>query len=328
MSFSGKVKEELGKQISQARHCQLAEFAALFLLCGKVKKRSQEKISLEIHTENLTVVKKSYILLKMAFDTSIEIRIRNHSRGSYTPTYFLVIQDQTAVMQILKAVKLLDETGNRWGDFTGIPHRLVQNTCCKRAYLRGLFMAAGSVTNPKKGYHLEIAVASERLCRQLQEMVVSFGIEAKIVERKKYYVLYIKEGSLIVDFLNVMEAHLALMEFENVRILKDVRNSVNRQVNCETANIHKTVTAAARQMEDIRYIERRKGFRQLNDGLREIAELRLDYPDSSLAELGQMLSRPLGKSGVNHRLRKLSNIAEGLREQQALLPDPKEDERS
>lgn len=328
MSFSAKVKEELGRQVSLARHCQLAEFAALFLLCGKVKKSSREKISLEIHTENLTVVKKSYILLKMAFDTSIEIRIRNHSLGSYTPTYFLVIQDQAAVMQILKAVKLLDETGNRWGDFSGIPHRLVQNTCCKRAFLRGVFMVAGSVTNPKKGYHLEIAVTSEGLCRQLQEMVLSFGIEAKIVERKKYYVLYVKEGSLIVDFLNVMEAHLALMEFENVRILKDVRNSVNRQVNCETANINKTVTAAARQIEDIRYIERRKGFRQLNDGLREIAELRLDYPDSSLAELGQMLSKPLGKSGVNHRLRKLSNIADGLRKQQALFPDPKEDERS
>ncbi|MDE6567545.1 MAG: DNA-binding protein WhiA [Lachnospiraceae bacterium] len=328
MSFSGKVKEELGKQISSARHCQLAEFAALFLLCGKVKKRSKEKISLEIQTENLTVAKKSYILLRMAFDTSIEIRIRNHSLRSYTPTYFLVIRDQAAVMQILKAVKLLDETENRWGDFSGIPYRLVQNTCCKRAYLRGVFMVAGSVTNPKKGYHLEIAVVSEHLCRQLQEMVLSFGIEAKIVERKKYYVLYVKEGSLIVDFLNVMEAHLALMEFENVRILKDVRNSVNRQVNCETANINKTVTAAARQIEDIRYIERRKGFRQLNDGLREIAELRLDYPDSSLAELGQMLSKPLGKSGVNHRLRKLSNIADKLREQQALLPDPKEDERS
>lgn len=328
MSFSGRVKEELGKQVSQARHCQLAEFAALFRLCGKVKKGSCGKFSLQIHTENLTVAEKSYILLKMAFDTSIEIRIRNHSQKSYTPAYYLVVRNQAAVMQILKAVKLLDESGNRWGDFSGIPYRLVQNTCCKRAYLRGVFMAAGSVTNPKKGYHLEIAVSSARLCRQLQEIVISFGIEAKIVERKKYYVLYVKEGSLIVDFLNVMEAHLALMEFENIRILKDVRNSVNRQVNCETANINKTVTAAARQIEDIRYIERRKGFRQLNDGLREIAELRLDYPDSSLTELGQMLSKPLGKSGVNHRLRKLSDIAAQMREQQELFPDPKEDERS
>ncbi|MDO4166237.1 MAG: DNA-binding protein WhiA [Eubacteriales bacterium] len=328
MSFSGKVKEELGKQMSQARHCQLAEFAAIFYLCGRVITGPGGKISLEIHTENLTVAKKSYILIKMAFGARMEIRIRNHSRQSYTPTYWLVVRDSAVVMKILKAVKLINDAGDRWGDSAGIPYRLVQNTCCKRAYLRGIFMVAGSVTNPEKGYHLEIAVTSEKLCRQLQELVASFGIDAKIVERKKYQVLYVKEGSLIVDFLNVMEAHVALMEYENVRIIKDVRNSVNRQVNCETANIHKIVTAATRQIEDIRYIERHKGFRQLNDGLREIAELRLDYPDSSLVELGQMLSKPLGKSGVNHRLRKLSEIAERMREQQDIIPDPKEDKRS
>lgn len=328
MSFSGTVKEELEKQVSQARHCQLAEFAALFYLCGRVVRGFGGKISLEIHTENLTVAKKSYILIKMAFDAKTEIRIRNHSLQSYTPVYFLVIRDEVVVKKILKAVKLLNETGDRWGDSTGIPYRLVQNTCCKRAYLRGIFMVAGSVTNPEKGYHLEIAVTSVKLCRQLQELVASFGIDAKIVERKKYQVLYVKEGSLIVDFLNVMEAHVALMEYENVRIIKDVRNSVNRQVNCETANINKIVTAATRQIEDIRFIERYKGFSQLKDGLREIAELRLDYPDSSLVELGQMLSKPLGKSGVNHRLRKLSEIAERMREQQDIIPDPKEDERS
>lgn len=327
MSFSGRVKEELGKQISQARHCQIAEFAAIFSLCGKVKTDPHGKISLEIHTENLTVAKKSYILIKIAFDAGIEIRIRNHSLQSYTPTYYLVVQDCAVVLRILKAVKLLNEAGDRWGDST-LPYRLVQNTCCKRAYLRGVFMVAGSVTNPEKGYHLEIAVTSEQYCRQLRKLVSSFGIEAKIVERKKYQVLYVKEGSLIVDFLNVMEAHVALMDFENVRILKDVRNSVNRQVNCETANINKTVTAATRQIEDIRYIECHKGFHQLNDGLREIAELRLDYPESSLIELGQMLSKPLGKSGVNHRLRKLSEIAEHMREQHSVIPDPKEDERS
>jgi hypothetical protein len=139
-------------------------------------------------------------------------------------------------------------------------------------------------------------------------------LDAKIVERKKYHVLYIKEGSQIVDFLNVVEAHIALMELENVRIVKEVRNSVNRQVNCETANISKTVTAAAKQMEDIRYLQCNKGFSQLAEGLREVAELRLEYPDSSLQELGQMLPEPISKSGVNHRLRKISKIAEHLRE--------------
>ena len=175
-------------------------------------------------------------------------------------------------------------------------------------------MVAGSVTNPEKAYHLEIAVLSGAYALQLKELMADFGMEPKIVERKKYQVLYIKEGSQIVDFLNVIEAHIALMELENVRIVKEVRNSVNRQVNCETANISKTVTAAARQIEDIRYLQCKMGFSQLADRLREVAELRLEYPDSSLQELGQMLTQPIGKSGVNHRLRKISRIAEQLRE--------------
>ena len=158
------------------------------------------------------------------------------------------------------------------------------------------------------------SVLSGQYALQLKELMADFGMEAKIVERKKYHVLYIKEGSQIVDFLNVIEAHIALMELENVRIVKEVRNSVNRQVNCETANISKTVTAAARQIEDIRYLQCKMGFSQLADGLREVAELRLDYPDSSLQELGKMLTVPIGKSGVNHRLRKISRIVEQLRE--------------
>ncbi len=140
-------------------------------------------------------------------------------------------------------------------------------------------------------------------------------IDAKIIERKKYYVVYIKESSQIVDFLNVTGAHIALMDFENVRIVKEVRNSVNRQVNCETANIGKTVTAAARQIEDIKYIQCNMGFGKLTEGLKEMARLRLEYPESPLQELGRMLSVPIGKSGVNHRLRKLSDIANQMREE-------------
>lgn len=325
MSFSGKVKEELASQLSPARHCQIAEFAALFALCGKIRHRKNGSIYLEVHTENLTVARKSYILIKMAFQAETQIRIRNHSLQTRTPVYHLLVLAQDKAYEILKAIKLLSESEDRWGDLSTIPSRLVQNTCCKRAYLRGVFMAAGSITNPEKAYHLEIAVLSESFCLQLQQIVASFQIEAKIVDRKKYHVLYVKEGSMIVDTLNVMEAHQALMDFENVRILKEVRNSVNRQVNCETANIHKTVTAAARQIEDIQYIETAKGVRWLSDGLREIAELRLEYPDLSLAELGQKLSKPLGKSGVNHRLRKLSEIAERLRAEQEISLKPKEE---
>ena len=134
------------------------------------------------------------------------------------------------------------------------------------------------------------------------------------MQRKKHYVVYLKEGSQIVDILNVMEAHVALMEFENIRIMKDMRNSVNRKVNCETANINKTVSAAVRQTEDIKYIQDTVGFDKLPEGLKDVALTRLTYPDATLKELGTLLENPVGKSGVNHRLRKLSEIAEKLRD--------------
>lgn len=325
MSFSRKVKQELVHQVSPARHCRIAEFAALFLLCGRVERNGSGQLLLQIDTENLTVAQKSYILLKETFQVQAGIVVRNHNVRSFNVNYSLILERHRDAMRVLKAIKVVDDDGNLWGDFRRIHHRLVSNTCCKRAYLRGSFLVAGSITNPEKAYHLEIAVLSETYARQLQKLAASFDVDAKIVERKKYHVLYIKEGSQIVDFLNIIEAHVALMELENVRIVKEVRNSVNRQVNCETANISKTVTAAAKQIEDIKYLQCNMGFSQLADGLREMAELRLEYPDSSLQELGQMLSRPISKSGVNHRLRKISRIAEELREKNRENPYQKED---
>ena len=170
------------------------------------------------------------------------------------------------------------------------------------------------MSDPEKSYQLEIVCDTEEKARQLQEMIASFAIGAKIIQRKKNYVVYVKESSQIVDLLNVMEAHVALMNFENVRILKEMRNSVNRQVNCETANIGKTISAAVKQIEDIQYIQRMIGFDRLPENLAEMARVRLEQPEATLKELGQMLNPPVGKSGVNHRLRKLSVLAEELRE--------------
>ena len=178
----------------------------------------------------------------------------------------------------------------------------------------GRFIAAGSMSDPSKSYHFEIVCGELAQAEYVRDMINSFDLDAKIVTRKKTFVVYLKEGSQIVDVLNIMEAHIALMELENVRILKEMRNSVNRKVNCETANIHKTVSAAVRQIEDIRYIQQKIGFEQLSEGLAEIARLRLEQPEATLKELGMMLSTPVGKSGVNHRLRKLSDIAETLRD--------------
>lgn len=175
-------------------------------------------------------------------------------------------------------------------------------------------MASGSMSDPNKAYHFEIVCRSPEQASRLQELMREFETEAKIVERKNHYVVYLKDGSQIVDMLNVMEAYVALMNLENVRILKEMRNSVNRKVNCETANIGKTVTAAVKQIADIELIRDTEGLDSLPLPLREMAQIRLDYPEAPLKDLGQYLDPPVGKSGINHRLRKIAAVAEAIRE--------------
>lgn len=175
---------------------------------------------------------------------------------------------------------------------------------------------AGSISDPKKFYHFEIVCATESKAIQLQKIIRSFELDAKIVERKAHYVVYIKEGAQIVDILNVMEAHNALMNLENIRIVREMRNSVNRKVNCETANINKTVNAAVKQIEDIEYLQKYMGLDNLPENLAQIARLRLEQREATLKELGMMLSPQVGKSGVNHRLRRLSEMAQKRKEKE------------
>jgi DNA-binding protein WhiA len=169
------------------------------------------------------------------------------------------------------------------------------------------------MSDPQKGYHLEFVCTDENKAKQLQSVLVGFDIDAKIVTRKKYFVVYMKDGAGIVDLLNVCEAHVALMNFENLRIVKEMRNSINRQVNCEAANLGKTISAAVKQVEDIKFICSKVGLENIPEGLAETAKKRLEHPEATLKELGEFMDPPLGKSGVNHRLKKLSELAEDLR---------------
>lgn len=292
MSFSSEVKEELSEQIGESRHCRLAELAAIISYVGKVRV-SGGGVTLSLETDNVSLRDKYKRLLYLLF--AVDIHTENLSGAE--------------VLRVLESVKMWDERNGRFCDTTTVDGLLVQQTCCKRAFIRGAFLASGSMSNPNKSYHFEVVCDTLQQARQLQNMMNSFEVDAKIVTRKKSQVVYIKEGSHIVDMLNVMEAHVALMNLENVRIVKEMRNFVNRQVNCETANISKTVNAAVRQIEDIVYIRDKRGLESLPDNLREIALLRLTYPDVTLKELGTYLNPPVGKSGVNHRLRKLSEIA-------------------
>jgi len=278
MSFSAKVKEELCNHISSSRHCRLAELAAIVTMSGNL----DDKIW-TMDSEN--------IFIKTKVD---EI------------TRMLGLEKNTDEWRSALKIQYVDNN-------IIIDTILIERMCCKRAYLRGVFLAAGSLTNPEKGYHFEIVCEVEKQANIIMGILIDFGLKAKLIERKKYYVVYIKDSSMIVDALNVMGAHVSLMDMENVRILKDVRNAVNRRVNCETANLNKTVSAAVKQIEDIKYIEAEKGIKYLPENLWEIARLRLEEPELSLKDLGQMLNPPLGKSGVNHRLRKISEIANELR---------------
>lgn len=315
MSFSRNVKEELSRQLSSARHCQIAEIAAIISLCGEVSINEKDEYFLKIHTENLTVARKYLILLRNAFAVSAEISVKQGAKPKRNKLYTVLVRDNMASQQILKATKLMDAQGEIREELSLASNLVVQNACCKRAFIRGAYLACGSMSDPSKTYHFEIVTPAMAKARQLQDIIHFFGMDAKIVLRKNHYVLYVKEGSQIVDLLNIMEAHVALMDLENVRILKEMRNSVNRQVNCETANINKTVAAAAKQMEDIEYIRNTIGLGKLSAGLKEVAQLRMEQPEASLKELGMLLNPPLGKSGVNHRLRKISEIADELREE-------------
>lgn len=315
MSFSSEVKAELAKNLSTARHCRIAELAAIISLCGRIKITQNNDFRLFIYTENISVARKSFNLLKKTFSAELELSVRRYATTSKSRIYIVAVKDETISKMILKAVKLIDEF-NDISENLSVDNIVIQNTCCKRAFIRGAFLAAGSITDPKKSYHFEITAATMDKAKQLKRIVAGFNIDAKIIQRKKYYVVYLKEGDQICDMLNIMEAHVALMNLENVRILKEMRNQVNRQVNCETANIHKSVTAANRQIQDIELIRKIKGLDSLPENLKKIAALRLENEDMPLKDLGLLLDPPLGKSGVNHRLKKLGEIAQTIREQQ------------
>lgn len=295
MSFSGKVKEELSGIYPRARHCQLAELAALTGMNGLWEEEEGGSLRLILHAENIAVIRKCFTLLEKTFNIKNEIALQISVRRN-------LLKDSSSY--VLRA---------EGGALAAIRQAEVQAVCCKRAFMRGAFLAAGSMSDPGKSYHFEIVYDQMEKAQYLQRIMNSFELDARIVSRKKHFVIYLKEGERIVDALNIMEAHVALMELENVRILKDMRNAVNRKVNCETANIHKTVSAAVKQLEDIAYIRDTVGFEQLPLGLKDVALTRLAYPEATLKELGDLLETPVGKSGVNHRLRKLSEMADKLR---------------
>lgn len=307
MSFAAQTKKEL-TMIEADGCCERAELSALIRMNGSVS-LSSRKVVLDISTENAAIARRIYSLVKKHFNVHVELLVRKKMRLKKNNVY--IVRMPSMVQELLAELKIVSE-GFLFSP--GIDKEMIRKPCCKRSYLRGAFLAGGSVNNPEgSSYHLEIASMYQEHCEALVELANKFDLNARCIERKKGFVFYIKEGEKIIELLNIIGAHQALFKFEDVRIMRDMRNSVNRIVNCETANLNKTIGAAVRQIDNIKLLQKEVGLENLPDKLREVAEIRLKHPDSNLTEVGEMLGGKVSKSGVNHRLRKIDELAEKIR---------------
>ncbi|CAM3902628.1 DNA-binding protein WhiA [Mesobacillus zeae] len=308
MSFASETKKEL-TNLDVKGCCSKAEMSALIRMNGSLSFSSRELV-VDIQTENAAIARRIYTLIKKNYDSQVELLVRKKMRLKKNNVYIVRLKD--SAREILEDLKIL---GEGFSFIYRISDDLVKKKCCKRSYLRGAFLAGGSVNNPEtSSYHLEIFSLYQEHNESLCELMNKFELNSKTLERKKGFITYLKEAEKITEFLNIVGAHNALLRFEDIRIVRDMRNSVNRLVNCETANLNKTIGAALRQVENIRYIRDTVGLHILPDKLREIAELRVNYQDVTLKELGEMVSGgSISKSGINHRLRKIDEIAEKLR---------------
>jgi len=314
LSFTSEIKKEL-IQSEEDECCLQAELAAIIRMNG-VLSTTIPDMMLDIQTESAAIARRIFTILKQVFNGPVELLVRKKMKLKKNNIY---------IVRIKKGVNILLETLQIDYEEDGFePTALVTvltKNCCKRAYLRGAFIARGSINNPEtSSYHLEIFNLDEDHNHELCQLLNVFDLNARELKRRNGYIIYIKEAEKITEFLRIVGANNALFKFEDVRIVRDMRNSVNRIVNCETANLNKTISASVRQVESIKYIKEIAGLDVLPDRLKEIAEIRLQYPEVPLKELGSLLpSGKLSKSGVNHRLKKIEQVAESLKSGKEVL---------
>lgn len=305
MSFSADVRNELARIQPEKECCSKAELAALLLNKSSIDMSNQTYI-MTVETDNPAIARKIYKYLKEIYKFRSTVKINEKTKFRKSRSYIVnTFLNSADLLSLNEIIVVENNTINpRFNN--------VAKSCCKRAYLRGLFLSRGFINRPEGNYHLELNMSYAKLANEIQKILNNFGVEAKIIKRKRSLLLYVKESEQIADFLRIVEANQALLEFENIRILKSMRNSVNRHVNCETANLAKTIDAAVRQTELIDRLVKHRGLESLPFQLRDLALLRLDHPESTLKELGEMLDPPLSKSGVAYRMRRLEKIAEDI----------------
>lgn len=312
MSFSAETKNELARVFSDNKCCNISELSAIVRLSGSIQIAGYKKLNLKISTELNSTARKVFKLLKSNFGIHTDISVNKNQMLKRNSSYVLMITNDMGAKDLLRELGILSEEEG-FLTMNKVPENLVKDNECVRAFIRGAFLGGGSISDPEKNYHLEFVTNNEEFAESLKDLINSLGFNSKTVSRKNNYVVYLKESEQISDLLNIIGAHQALLSLESTKIVKEMRNNVNRLVNCETANLSKTVNAAVRQIENIKYIEEKMGLNHLPPNLREIAMLRIEYEDLTLKELGEMAKPELSKSAVNHRLRKIEQIADDLR---------------
>lgn len=305
-SFSSQVKDELAHLLPTEQCCRRTELAALLRAGGRIAIGGAGRLSCSFTTDYAPVARKIIRLVKSEFGLTTRVLVARRNRLRKNLFYLVRIPPQPGVTELLSASGITDAEGtlSDWTDLKSLEH-----DHCRRAYLRGTFLGSGWVAPPERQHHLEMTTTATEAADELGQLLFRYGIPVRMGYRKETMVLYIKDGNQIARFLSVVGAHQSLLRYEDVRALKEMKNRVNRQVNAETANLGKTVEASARQVEALERLRAGGGLQRLSEGLRELALLRLNHPDASLKELGEMCHPPLGKSGVNHRMRLLMNLA-------------------
>ncbi len=308
-SFATKVRNELARFVPASACCRTAELAALLRMSASMLPRGR-LTGLTFTTENAAIARKLLHFLKDDFKLQTEIVVSRARRLKKNNSYTVRAAPSPGVRRLLAAVGFFEDSGGF--NVVDKDRALLRKTCCRQAYLRGAFLGGGSVNRPESSYHMEFVTESYGFAKLLLHILRRFELPANLTDRKNDYIVYLKEAEAIVEFLLLTGADEAVTAFEVARNVKDVRNQVNRLVNCETANLQKTVDAAVRQLACIRLIEKKRGLASLSKGLQEAARLRAAHPEANLQELVAASGGAIGKSGMNHRLRKLEKIAAEL----------------
>jgi len=310
MSFASDVKKELTLLLGD-ECCLKAELSALLRSNSEIF-YSQQHLNVDFHTQNPTVAKRVFRLLKELYHSDIELITRKGTQFNKRNTYIIRVTDQAD--QIVKDLQFVAG----FSVIQTIPLDLVQVECDQRAYLRGVFIASGSVNHPRtSNYHLEMLLKDEQHAMDVLSLLNTFDYNARMIERHKGFMIYLKEAEKISDFLKLIEANGSVMKFEDVRIYRDISNNVNRMNNCDIANQRKTLSAAMQQLEDIVYIEKKVGLKKLPRSAYEAAVLRKKYPEASIIEIAEKYQKrtgkPISKSAINHRFRSIRDMADKLR---------------